>query len=77
MLIALENAIRIQKNECKLYIQFQEVHRIPFKKKKKIQDFDNNARAIFTEIVTIPSLKEQFYSRKANQLVRKHRDGNN
>lgn len=46
-------------------------------KKKKIQDFDNNARAIFTEIVTIPSLKEQFYSRKANQLVRKHRDGNN
>lgn len=45
--------------------------------KKKIQDFDNNARAIFTEIVTIPSLKEQFYSRKANQLVRKHRDGNN
>lgn len=49
----------------------------PFQKKKKIQDFDNNARAIFTEIVTIPSLKEQFYSRKANQLVRKHRDGNN
>lgn len=46
-------------------------------KKKKIQDFDNNARAIFTEIVTIPSLKERFYSRKANQLVRKYRDGNN
>lgn len=47
------------------------------KKKKKFQDFDNNARAIFTEIVTIPSLKERFYSRKANQLVRKYRDGNN